>query len=71
MHGEGFGIRDVTLNNQYGISVAVGCNGVLDLAESIAGIMICGIQWATDTLEERSQGTDSEKNWPAFEVDWL
>lgn len=61
----------MALNNQCGISVAEGCNGLLDLAESIAGIMICWIWWATYTLEERFQGTDSEKNWPALEVDWL
>lgn len=51
----------MALNNQYGIFVAVGCNGVLGLADSIAGIMICRIWWATDTLEERFSGTDSEE----------
>ena len=52
----------MALNNQYGISVAGGCSEVLGLAESIAGIMICRIWWATDILEERSSETDSEKN---------
>lgn len=49
------------MNNQYGISVAVGCNGVLGLADSIAGIMICRVWWATDTLEERFSESDSEE----------